>query len=155
MKRTIIMLLVALVAASSLFATRVSIPYGDGAYMFDTARSLSGDATYYFQGLYDGLTCAIEGRSMRDIHDWLVNVRYPEDATDTDKADYRSGVIDILANHTRDTMGAWDDIYPLYTASLAGATWEDAVTVTVYGEARFFLDLEPMDVVSVTQEKGR
>ena len=32
---------------------------------------------------------------------------------------------------------------------------EDAVTATVYGEARFFLDLEPMDVVSVTQEKGR
>lgn len=151
MKKIFVILMVTLVCVSSLFATRVNIPYGNDTYMFDTAKTLSQNSTYYLQGVYDGITQALRGDTLKDIHLWLTTVKFPEGALETDMADYRDGFMDIMANHTRTTMGEWSDIWPLYRDALEGTTYEDALTAVTYGQARFFLSLEPLNVVNVTR----
>lgn len=152
MRKTIAILLVALVTVSAVFATRVNIPYGNETYMLDTAKTLSQNSTYYLQGIYDGITNALEGNTLKDIHLWLTTVKFPSDATEIDKADYTEGFIDIMSNHTRPTLGEWSDIYPLYQNALKSGVYEDALTAALYGQARFFLDLEPLTVVNVTSK---
>lgn len=151
MKKIFVILMVTLVCVPSLFATRVNIPYGNDTYMFDTAKTLSQDSTYYLQGVYDGITQALRGDTLKDIHLWLTTVRFPEGTLETDMSDYRDGFMDIMANHTRTTMGSWSDIWPLYRDALEGTTYEDALTAVTYGQARFFLSLEPLNVVNVTR----
>lgn len=151
MKKIIAILLVAMCVVPALFATRVTIPHDGGTYMIDTARNLTSDATYYLQGIYDGITCALSGEALKDVDGWLNDATFPVEATDKDRQDYRDGFLDIMANHTRATMGEWADIYPVYQKALQGASYEDAVTAVLYGQARFFLDLEPMEVLNVTK----
>lgn len=151
MKKIFVILAITLVCVSSLFATRVNVPYGNDTYMLDTAKTLTQNSTYYLQGIYDGITQALNGDTLRNIHLWLTTVRFPDDALETDMADYRAGFMDIMANHTRSTMGSWTDIWPLYCDALEGTTYEDALTAVTYGQARFFLSLEPLEVVNVTR----
>lgn len=140
----------ALLCTMPVFATRVNIPYGEITYMMDTARNLTADSTFYLQGVYDGISHSLEGGCLKDIHEWLTTVQFPQNASEENKTDYQDGFIDVIANHTRPTMGEWTDIYPVFLSALEGDTWEDAVTAALYGQARFFLNLEPMNVINVT-----
>lgn len=139
MKKIISILLIALLAITSVFATKISINYNGTDYVLNTARTISSTDTAYFNGMYDGMRAAFNGTKLHEIYDALAAKTFEND---TQKSMYLEAYADFMTNYAYGTMGRWNDIYPLYAGYLAlPASYENAQEITLLGDARFFPDL--------------
>ena len=139
-KRVIMLLIAALIAVSTLSATRIGITYGGTDYILNTTRSITADDVEYFNGMYDAFGAVQEGRQLREIYDIIRQKSFP-DAEDQNlaKQDYTEAFIDCMTNYSYGTEGNFEDIYPIYTALMQSpASYSNAVDIAYFGSARFY-----------------
>lgn len=140
MKRAIMIALVAALAVSGVFATRIGITYDGTEYILNTTRSITSADVAYFNGMYDAFGAVQEGRQLWEIYDIIRQRSFP-DAEDQNiaKQDYTEAFIDCMTNYSYGTEGNFEDIYPIYAALMASpASYENAVDIAYFGSARFY-----------------
>ena len=139
-KRIIMIALVALIALSGVFATRIGITYGETEYILNTSRPITGEDVAYFNGMYDAFGAIQEGRQLWEMYDIIRQKSFPDSADpNLAKQDYLEAFIDCMTNYSYGTEGNFQDIYPIYVSLMASpASYANAVDIAYFGAARFY-----------------
>lgn len=143
MKKAIALMLVCIVAAVSVFATRISVTYNDTDYILETTKKITADNVAYFNGMYDAFVCVKEGRLLYEIQTVIAAKTFVDKDGKADavqKAEYETAFLDFMTNYTYGSIGLFQDVYPLYAALMAmPVSYKNAKMIVEFGGARFYL----------------
>lgn len=143
MKKTLLLLLVCVLAAGSLFATRISVTYNDTDYILNTSQKITSDDVAYFNGMYDAFVCVKEGRLLYEMQTVIASKNFVDEKGTLDlvqKEQYEKAFLDFMTNYTYGSIGEFKDIYPLYAALMAmPVSYKNAKLISEFGAARFYI----------------
>ncbi len=143
MKKVLMVLIVAALACTSIFATRISVTYQDIDYILTTSVSITSDDTAYFLGMYDALAAVKDGKQLYEMQQTIANKTFLDANGNLDnvqKSKYVAAFKDFMNNYTEGSIGAFSDIYPIYESLMAETTpsYRSAKLIVEFGSARFY-----------------
>ena len=137
-KKLIIIALIALMALSTLSATRLKLTYEGTDYIVNTTRTVTENDTSYFTGMYDALKNSMNRLRLHEVYDFFKTKNF----TDIDTKSYYEAYADFMANYTHGSIGTFNDLYSEYSNLLSEpASYENSALIIELGSARFFSDL--------------
>lgn len=140
MKKTIAVLAVLLAAMVCVFATRVGITYNGVDYVLATSVAITQDDVGYFNAFYDGFAALKQGYPLYKLYEMVQAKAFANDPNGVQKAGYEAGFLDFMNNYSYGSIGKFKDIYPLFKMAISSPfTYENALKVVYYGDARFYL----------------
>lgn len=140
MKKTIAILAILLVFTVGVFATRVGITYNGVDYVLTTSVPITQSDVGYFNAFYDGFAALKQGYSLHQLYEMVQAKAFADDEKGVQKAGYETGFLDFMTNYSYGSIGQFKDIYPLFKQAISSPfTYDNAVKVVYYGDARFYL----------------
>ena len=145
-KKIFIMMLLALVLCSSVFATRIRVTYNNTDYVLLTSRTITDADVAYFNGMYDALASVMEGRQLHEIYSTIQGKNYETmlvEGANMDvavaRADYEAAFIDCMNQYSYGSDGEFRDLWPIYKQLMSSTiSYSNAEKIVEFGGARFY-----------------
>lgn len=141
-KKIIILSLIAVIALSSVSATRLKLTYEGTDYIVNTTRSVTENDQAYFSGMYDALKNTMSGLRLHEVYIFLANKTFDTNSGNDAGAMYMEAYYDYMDNYSHGSIGNFSDLFPEYSKLMSSPiSYENSVLIAELGHARFFSDL--------------